>query len=88
LVGSHEVSKEQRELLAEAARLADVDVSASGAGELAEAALGPFEVVGSEDVAEPLERRTEGSSGSNAATEIWMSMIGLAASPGTAVEPM
>jgi hypothetical protein len=29
-----------------------------------------------------------GSSGSKDATEIWMSMIGLAASPGTAVEPM
>jgi hypothetical protein len=29
-----------------------------------------------------------GSTGSSAATEIWMSMIGLAANPGTAVEPM
>ena len=87
-VRTDEITKQQGKLLAEAPRPPDVDVGALASRRLAEVSLRPLRVVCAKDVAEALERRRKASSGSNAATEICTSKIGLAARPGTAVDPM
>jgi hypothetical protein len=88
-VASKVVPEQQGELLGKTAELPHVHVRSAMTGRFAEVPLRAFRIVGPMHEAH-LGQRPEvyASIGSSDLTETWMSITGLAGSPGTDVDPM